>query len=202
VFGNAEATKTATVKIDRTAPVTVDDALPSYAAAATVHLTSTDVLSGLASTSYTLDGVAGTGASVTTSKAGPHTLTYASTDLAGNTESTHSVSFVVVPNGTSTRMRLSGASSLKVRKSYKLSGAITPSSASGRVGITFKRYVGGRWTTVKSGHTYLVAGKFSYGYTPRSKGKWRAYVTYAGSSASPYVTYLSSPLTYKAFTVK
>ena len=202
VFGNAEATKTATVKIDRTAPVTVDDALPSYAAAATVHLTSTDVLSGLASTSYTLDGVAGTGASVTTSKAGPHTLTYASTDLAGNTESTHSVSFVVVPNGTSTRMRLSGASSLKVRKSYKLSGAITPSSASGRVGITFKRYVGGRWTTVKSGHAYLAAGKFSYGYTPRYKGKWRAYATYAGSSPTPYVTYLSSPLTYKAFTVK
>lgn len=102
----------------------------------------------------------------------------------------------------STKMRLSGASSVKAKRSYKLSGAIAPSAASGRVGIVFKRYVGRSWRTVKSGYTYLRAGKFSYSYAPRYKGKWRAYVTYAGSSPSSNVTYLASPLTYKAFTVK
>ena len=101
-----------------------------------------------------------------------------------------------------TRMRLSGDSSVRVNKPYKLSGAITPSAASGRVGIVFKRYVSGRWRTVKSGHAHLAAGKFTYSYSPSYKGKWRACVSYSGSSPAPYVIYCASPLTYKEFTVK
>jgi hypothetical protein len=102
----------------------------------------------------------------------------------------------------STRMRLSGVQSVKVRKSFKLSGTITPSAASGRVEVVFKRYVGGRWRTIKTGHAHLAKGRFSYSYTPNNKGKWRAYVTYAGVSPTPNVTYMPSSSTYRAFTVK
>jgi hypothetical protein len=102
----------------------------------------------------------------------------------------------------STQMRLSGASSVKVKKSYKLSATIAPSAASGRVAIVFKRYVGHSWRTVSSGHAYVRSGKISYSYTPKYKGKWKVYATYEGSSPVPYVTYLASPTTNKPFTVK
>jgi hypothetical protein len=131
--------------------------------------------------------------------------TYAVRYKALHDSDTLRVATVSVASGVSriqTKMRLSGANSVKVRKSYKLTGVVTSSAASGRVEIVYKRYVGGHWRTVASGHAHLSAGKFSYSYAPRYRGKWRAYVTYAGSSPTPNVTYLASPLTYKAFTVK
>jgi hypothetical protein len=131
--------------------------------------------------------------------------TYAVRYKAVHDSDTLRVATVTVASGVTripTKMRLSGASSVKVRKSFKLSGAITPHAPSGRVGIVYKRYVGGHWRTVTSGHAHLSAAKFSYNYTPRYKGKWRAYVTYEGVSPTPSVTYLPSPVTYKAFTVR
>jgi hypothetical protein len=131
--------------------------------------------------------------------------TYAVRYKAVHDSDTLRVATVTVASGISripTKLRLSGASSIRARKSYKLTGAITPAAASGRVGVVFKRYVGGHWRTVTSGHAHLSAGKLSYHYTPRIKGKWRAYVTYAGVSPTPSVTYLPASSTYRSFTVK
>ena len=88
--GNNEATSTVTVRVDNTAPVSTDDAPTEWATGpVTVHLLATDAISGVASTRYVLDGAeAIEGTSVTISEDGTHTITYASTDVAGNTEAT------------------------------------------------------------------------------------------------------------------
>jgi photosystem II stability/assembly factor-like uncharacterized protein/putative cell wall-binding protein len=94
--GNAEATKTATVRIDKTPPTTSSDATASYHGTATVRFTVTDTLSGPDTTRYVLDGGAvATGTLVSVAATGTHTLDFAGVDVAGNVDATHSVSFVV-----------------------------------------------------------------------------------------------------------
>ncbi|RYU09636.1 OmpL47-type beta-barrel domain-containing protein [Nocardioides iriomotensis] len=83
------ASSSPSVNIDRTAPTTgltgtsndwVDDEV-------TVGFDATDILSGVDTTTYTVDGGSPqTGNSVTLSTDGTHTLTYFSTDKAGNAE--------------------------------------------------------------------------------------------------------------------
>ncbi|KAF0208226.1 MAG: hypothetical protein FD171_1062 [Actinobacteria bacterium] len=98
--GNIEATKAAAVKIDNAAPSTTDSHLGSYTASATITLTATDPLSGVAATQYQLDGGAVTsGTSVKTAVQGTHSLKYWSTDAAGNVETSHTVGFWVLPPG-------------------------------------------------------------------------------------------------------
>ena len=94
--GNTEATKTATVKVDGTAPATTSDAVASYTTTATIHLTPADAGSGVASTSWRLDGgTLSTGTVVTTTTVGTHTLEFYSVDAVGNTENVRSAAFVV-----------------------------------------------------------------------------------------------------------
>ena len=94
--GNTEADKTATVRIDTTAPVTSDNAPAGWSnSAVTVTLTATDSGgSGLATTEYKLDGAAGwsTGTSVAVTGEGVHTLLYRSIDAAGNSEAERTAS--------------------------------------------------------------------------------------------------------------
>ena len=88
--GNWEGWKTATVRIDETDPVTTDDAPAAWqAGATTVTLAPTDAGgSGLASTTSELDGgatLSGTTVGVPATH-GTHTITYRTTDGAGNVE--------------------------------------------------------------------------------------------------------------------
>ena len=88
-LGHVEATKTATVRIDTTAPVTSDDAPTGWSnGPVTVALSATDVGAGVAATEYKLDGAASwsSGTGVAVSAEGVHTLVYRSTDAAGNVE--------------------------------------------------------------------------------------------------------------------
>jgi hypothetical protein len=95
--GNTEATKTATVKIDNTAPVTSSDTTSTYTASATIHLSATDSLSGVGASYWRLDGSSWTtGTIVTTSAIGFHTLDFRSIDAVGNQESMRSASFQVL----------------------------------------------------------------------------------------------------------
>lgn len=95
-WGNQDATKTATVKIDKTPPKTLDDHLPAYSETAFIRLYGTDTHSGPDETRYVLDGGPETiGGAVMTTETGSHTLQYWSTDKAGNTESPRSVTFSV-----------------------------------------------------------------------------------------------------------
>ncbi len=88
-LGTVEDDKSATVRIDATAPVTSDDAPTGWSkSAVTVHFTATDSGgSGLAGTEYKLDGGGWTsGTQVTVSSQGVHTLLYRSNDVAGGVE--------------------------------------------------------------------------------------------------------------------
>jgi len=92
--GNVEAAKSVTVKIDTEAPTTTVTGVPSgwVNHAVTLGLSASDVLSGVASCEYALDGGAFTqGHSVTISAPGTHTVSYRSTDAAGNVEAAKSV---------------------------------------------------------------------------------------------------------------
>ena len=97
IKGNTESTRTATVRIDDTAPVTTCDAVASYTATAVVSFTASDTLSGVARTEYRIDGGGWTaGQNVVTSAPGRHVLDYRSTDMAGNIEDFKSSAFDVV----------------------------------------------------------------------------------------------------------
>ena len=100
--GNIEANESCTVKIDTTPPTTTDDADAAWHnTPVTVSLTATDPnmpdASGVAATYYEIDGGAwteGTSLSIPApadhSNDGIHTVSYYSTDNAGNTEATQS----------------------------------------------------------------------------------------------------------------
>jgi len=91
-----EATHTATIRIDKTPPRTLDDHLPAYAETAFIRMYGTDTLSGPDETRYSLDGGPETiGGAVVTTETGPHELTYWSTDKAGNVETPKTVTFSV-----------------------------------------------------------------------------------------------------------
>ena len=83
------------VNIDRTAPLTVATAPPTWNNTdVTVNLSASDALSGVADTHYILDGAAAlTGTSVPVTTEGVHTLEYWSVDKAGN-EEVHSTATV------------------------------------------------------------------------------------------------------------
>ena len=94
VAGNVEDTKAFTVRVDTTPPDTANDVhSPGYNHDVTVTLTPVDELSGVAQTSYSLDGgpwTVGTSLLVLAptdhSNDGVHTISYYSEDNAGNSE--------------------------------------------------------------------------------------------------------------------
>jgi len=84
----AEPTRTAVVRVDTRAPQTSDDAPAGWhSGAVTLTLSPSDAASGVAGTTWSLDGGAThSGTSVPVSGDGTHTVTYSSTDNAGNAE--------------------------------------------------------------------------------------------------------------------
>ncbi len=91
--GNTRNATSAPVNIDKTAPTT-DVSAPSGWVNSSVEVTLTphDALSGVASTSYRVDGGdERTGRTVTLEDEGTHTIAYRSTDKAGNAEAARTV---------------------------------------------------------------------------------------------------------------
>ncbi|MGZ4437094.1 MAG: OmpL47-type beta-barrel domain-containing protein [Nocardioidaceae bacterium] len=89
---NTSAFSSPAVRIDRTAPVTgITGASNAWSKnTVAVTLSPSDNLSGVASTTYTVDGgAAQSGTSFTLSNEGDHVVTWWSTDVAGNVESTN-----------------------------------------------------------------------------------------------------------------
>jgi photosystem II stability/assembly factor-like uncharacterized protein len=100
VAGNIETTKSATVKVDVTDPVTTPTVAvkPVYWGPAVIALDATDNLSGLAGTAWRLNGgTEASGTSVVVSEPGNHTLEFHSHDVAGHVETTRTRTFRVVP---------------------------------------------------------------------------------------------------------
>ena len=123
-LGAIEDTNTGTVKIDNTAPTTTDNHLGSYTGSASISLVATDTLSGVAATHYQLNsGPVMTGTSVNVATQGSYTLTYWSTDVAGNEETVHNVGFAVLPPN-ATYMSLEGLT--RVQTALQISRATFP----------------------------------------------------------------------------
>jgi hypothetical protein len=142
--------------IDSVPPVTSSNVTTYYAGDTTINLSASDVRSAVASTAWSLDGGpvrSGSAAAVPFSP-GIHTLSFRSTDIAGNVEDTKTVSFVMVTRVDETDPCVS----------YE--GTWTTNAAGHRIGTT--------WTYTTS-DTAAVNVHFS--------GQWITWVTsYAPSS--------------------
>lgn len=181
VYGNVEDTETALVLIDQSDPETSADATATYTGTAAINLLATDAYSGVASTVWTLDGVEGTGALVTTDAPGLHTLSYHSIDSAGNEEAPHEVSFTVV--GSSSLVLSTGsASGMGYGASVVVSGTLSAaggpvvgvpvileSSASSATGFASARTA-----------TTSASGAFTFTVNPKSKTFYR--VAFSGDA--------------------
>ena len=196
---NVEVAKTATMTIDLTPPTTSDDHQASYINGATIHLTPSDALSGVASTAWLLDGTPGSGTLVVTQSLGPHALSYWSTDRAGNVESTHTVSFSVV--GVPTSLARPSVSAKTVRKKVRVTFAasLSPAGAASSAKLYLSHWetklvrkrVRGKIRKVKVGYWHLrytlnmtgsSSGRLSVSGRLPYTGSWRMYVRYAGDS--------------------
>ena len=101
--GNFSPTQLFGVNIDETPPVTTSTLSgtlkgSAYDTTVDVTLKATDNLSGVASTTYSLDRSVRTtyDGPIAVSTPGTHSLSYYSTDLAGNVENAHTISFKIV----------------------------------------------------------------------------------------------------------
>jgi hypothetical protein len=209
--GNAETPKSATARIDKTAPSTTDDHAASYVGTATVKLAASDALSGLASTRYALDGVAGTGTSIATTVTGSHTLAYSSADVAGNREATHTITFAVIapplPAPAPTTLAKPSFSPKTPRRGRTVTFTtyLTPGAAPTDVRVKFylyhwetktiRRVVNGHARKVKVGYwrargtlnTTRALGGLSIRLTAKAKlpyaGRWRILARTTGTPA-------------------
>jgi len=203
VVGNIETSKTATFKIDTTPPELSVDAAGPYTGSATIHANPSDALSGLGDVKMKLDvGSYSTAAQISTSMLGPHTVYALATDKAGNQREVSASFTVVAPPVTfSTTTKLSGPPSVKVKKTLKLTGTISPSASPGKVTITMTRLVGKKWKSAGSAKVSVSAGKFSYSFKPKYKGSWRFIAAYSGGKVGT-TTYKSSNSAVRPVKVK
>ena len=119
----------------------------------------------------------------------------------------HGVTYTIAVHGTETmpaftKTRLSSASSVKNKKTLKLSGTVSPSTApNGNVTITKTRLVGKKWKSAGSATAKLVGGRFTYSFKPGYRGKWRFVAKYSAHTVGT-TTYVSSKSATKSVTVK
>jgi hypothetical protein len=174
--GNVEATSTTTIRLDNVAPTTTLTTSPAspdggnswfQQTSVGVTLAATDPISGVGSTSYTVDGGAtqpyGGVFAVTTP--GDHTITYWSTDNAGNVEAVRTAHVKLDAVAPSTTLATTPASPdgangwFKSSVSFSLSATDAPSGVQGR----FYRLDGGS-TQMYSGPVALSQGDHTVEY--------------------------------------
>jgi hypothetical protein len=98
--------------------------------------------------------------------------------------------------------KLSGPSSVRVRRTLKLSGTVVaPWGSPGTVKITKTRLVGTRWRSAGSATVHVVGGSFTYSFKPSYRGRWRFVAHYSGGVIGP-TTYLSSKSGIKSVRVR
>lgn len=99
IYNNREATRTATLRVDASPPVTGSDAVSTYTDQAHINLLPTDALSGVTQTYFRVNGGAwqsGTDITVNWSRwRRYHTIDYYSVDAVGNNEALKSATFEI-----------------------------------------------------------------------------------------------------------
>lgn len=104
---------------------------------------------------------------------------------------TIAVTFEQTPVTRSTTTKLTGPSTVRVRRTLKLSGTVAPASATGRVAIVKKRLVGKKWKSAGTVKVKVVGGKYKHSFKPTKRGKWRFVATYTGGKVG-VTTYKAS----------
>jgi 5-hydroxyisourate hydrolase-like protein (transthyretin family) len=153
-FGDvAEPTRTAIVRIDTRAPQTSDNAPAGWhSGAVTLTLSPSDAASGIAGTTWTLDGGAvQRGTSVPVTGDGTHTVTYSSTDNAGNAEATRTATVRI--DGTAPQASCAEAG--RWFKKTSVSATVAASDAASGVAKVEYRLGQGGW---QQGTTAVVTG--------------------------------------------
>ncbi len=159
---------TQAVAVDGTAPTTsaslsgTSGSAGWYRSAVAVTLSGTDPLSGVASTTYRLDGGSwltyGTPFSVAAD--GSHTLEFGSTDRAGNAEASKSVAFKVDATAPSTTHALAGTLGSGDYYVSDVTVTLTASDTTSGVASTQYRLDGGSWLTYAT--SFVVSGNGSH----------------------------------------
>jgi hypothetical protein len=192
IAGNFELRNTATVRIDETAPVSMASLSGTligsvYVSPVKVTLSATDNLSGVASTLYQING----GALQTYSgpfnvaNLGSNTVTFHSTDKAGNVEATKSVSFKI--EGATTTSVSSSKNPSVLGSSVTFTATVTSTIGTATGTVTFKNGP----TTLGTGP--VVAGKALLTTSGLTLGSHSITAVYGGGldflpSTSPVLT--------------
>jgi hypothetical protein len=100
-----------------------------------------------------------------------------------------------------TTTKLAGPTSVKVKKTLKLTGTVRSALAPGKVTIAMTRLVGKKWKSAGSVKVSVKAGSYSYSFKPKYKGSWRFVATYTGGVVG-VTTYKASKSATKAVKVK
>lgn len=144
-LGNAEATRTAYIRIDKTAPVTTASIMGPYSGRANISLKATDsALSGVSRTEWSLNGTSWTaGTSAVLPAPGTYSLRYRSLDIAGNREETRASTVTVGAYG----VRITKSPTGSLYSLRRRNGV-----AYWTFGATFKTHTG---SVIKSKRVYL-----------------------------------------------
>jgi hypothetical protein len=92
---------------------------------------------------------------------------------------------VPTPVTLSTTTKLSGPASIKVGRTLKLTGTVSPSAAPGKVTIVKTRLVGKKWRSAGSATVSVSGGTYRYSFKPTKKGTWRLVAKYTGGRIGP-----------------
>ena len=191
--GLASADRELTVKLDSVAPVTTAKAELSTVAAtrdrATVKITATDTTSGVASTSYRIDGgkwaILGEKDPVLTGF-GPHEIEYFSTDVAGNAAAPGKQ--VVVISDVDTLQALVKPT---VTGSVKVGAKLKASTGTWNTnGVAF------RYQWLRSG--VVIAGQTAATYTVRASDSQKSLAVRVTASKAGYASVASTSTAVKA----
>ncbi|HYT01204.1 MAG TPA: alkaline phosphatase family protein [Thermoplasmata archaeon] len=157
VAGNVEATHTVTVFVDSSPPTTNSNVSGTqgnngwYASNATVSLSSTDALSGVASITYRVDNGSWSAYSgVFELSEGRHQVDYFATDIAGNQEAPHGRSVSIDTTPPTTTLTLSGTLGADGWYTSNVTVAFAASDATSGVAMILYRVDGGGWQTYAS----------------------------------------------------
>jgi photosystem II stability/assembly factor-like uncharacterized protein len=181
-----EPTRTVTIRVDKTAPVTTANV--GTLSRSTLVLTATDAESGVASTRYAIDGGAEQvydPASPPATLRGVHSVAWWSIDKVGNTEATQYGTIVGGPQPSITTPR--GSSSTRVRRTLTFSGKMTRATNHRRLTLMAYWFNGSSWVLARTKSvlvhtprrgltTYSGSIKFT------AKGTWLVYARYEGDA--------------------
>lgn len=175
--GNVEETRTLTFDVDTMAPVTLCPSQTSYTGNASIVLEPNDPSSGIGSFWSSIDdGPETPETHITVSGAGPHSLKFSATDLAGNIEPVATRTFSVL--ATTTVTLTAKPTSTAYAGPSSIAGSVKASSSSGLVAtgtVTIQSSPSGTSGWVNATKvTTNATGAFSFTARPTSKTWYRA----------------------------